>query len=95
VAQRSATAIRAGLEAKGFREKKGGDHYRLVYYDGELKTAIRTKVSHHSKVEYREGLLKQVQKQLALPQLSDLLDLIDCPMDEDAYRALLAEQGFL
>jgi predicted RNA binding protein YcfA (HicA-like mRNA interferase family) len=83
------------LKAKGFREKRGGDHYRLVYYDGELKTAIRTKVSHHSKVDYREGLLKQVQKQVGLPELSDLLDLIDCPMDEATYRAILVEQGLL
>lgn len=94
MAQRAAEDIRSGLLAKGFREKKGGDHHRLVYYDGERQTPIRTKISHGNK-DYGDNLLKLVQKQVCLPKKSDLLNLVDCPMDERTYRAVLVRQGVL
>ena len=93
--QRSAPSMRSGLTAKGFREKRGGDHYRLVYYDGEQPTEVWTKISHHSTFIYRDKMLGKVQKQIRLSSQDELIALVDCPMKEERYRVILREQGIL
>ena len=87
--------MRSGLTAKGFREKRGGDHYRLVYYDGEQPTEVLTKISHHSTFIYRDKMLGKVQKQIRLSSQDELIALVDCPMKEERYRVILREQGIL
>lgn len=45
--------------------------------------------------DYSDSLLCQMAKQLRLDSKKDLCNLIDCPMDVDEYRAILAAKGFL
>lgn len=75
------------LTAKGF-EEGGGDHIFLVYVrlDGR-KTTLRTKLSRGTAHrEVSDNLLGRMARQVGLAK-GDFLDLIDCPLDREAYQA--------
>ncbi len=76
--------IESSLERKGFRRRET-DHSYFVYYrtDGR-KSRARTKTSHGRK-EIGDSLLGLMAKQCKI-QKSEFLDLIDCPLDQEAYE---------
>jgi len=90
---RSARDIDAALRKKGFLPKSDGKHirYYLVSPDG-TKMGIDTQMSHGaSGTTIGSPLLSQMARQLRLTK-AQFLSLIDCSMDEAAYRAILGEQ---
>lgn len=92
MAARSNTRILRALTAKGFVDS-GGDHHSLsLHVDGE-ETVVHTKVS-RGRMDYGDNLLSLMKHQLHVTA-SQLLRLIDCPLDGPAYVSLLREQGVL
>ena len=77
--------IDAALRKKGFHRSVSGDH--IFYHFGD--TDIRTKMSHgmmgHS---LSADLISRMARQLRLTK-KQFLDLIDCTLDEEGYRAIL------
>ena len=79
--------IKASLLRKGFVVREG-DHTYFYYKTIEGKeTTIRTKFS-HGKREYDDHLLSLVSKQLEISR-SELLELIECPLDRKGYEEKL------
>jgi len=80
--------IVSNLPKKGFVKDDTHHIYFHHHYNGDT-TGIHTYVSHSKKVEYSGNLLAQVRKQLRLDSNKDVLDLVNCPMDEDQYNNIL------
>jgi hypothetical protein len=77
--------IDAALRKKGFRRDKTGDHY--YYFFGA--TRIRTKISHGMlSSSLSAELIGSMSRQLRLTK-AHFLDLVDCTLDEEGYRAML------
>jgi hypothetical protein len=88
--------IENALEHKGFRRENTSHHTYFKFYDGEKNTGVCTYTSRGTKhKEYDDSLLTQMVKQLKLDNRKQLLELIDCPMDENSYREILKNKGFL
>jgi predicted RNA binding protein YcfA (HicA-like mRNA interferase family) len=84
MANRNKTEIIKSLQKKGFSQE-GGDHHFFVYYARNGKeTNIKTKVSRGTK-DIGDSLLAKMAKQCQLNK-KDFLNLIDCPLDQDAYE---------
>lgn len=85
--------LRSGLKAKGSRiEKDGGDYYARYYYNGKIRTKVRSKVGGHSKRKYKDlwdELLRLISLSLQLEDKSQLIDLLECPMSQAKYQARL------
>ena len=93
---RARSAIQESFIRKGFQEKDGGDHWRYIYLsrDGK-KTAVHTKLSRGSKYKYlSDALIAQMAKQCRLAKM-DFLELVDCPLDQEAYEEKLKMLGAL
>jgi len=91
---RSAREIDGALREKGFHRKVDGKHIHYFFYgqDGE-KTGIFTLMSHGmGSTTIGDSLLSLMARQLHLTK-KQFLDLIDCPLDEEGYRAILREAG--
>jgi len=82
--------IRQSLTTKGFIEEKS-DHCKFWLYVDEEKTIIHTKFSHGQK-ECGNDLLAKMAHQLKLTR-KDFNDLIDCPLDKEAYIKMLKDKG--
>jgi len=81
--------IDAALRSKGFRRDSTGDH--VYYFFGE--THVKTKMSHGMMGStVCAGLISSMARQLRLTK-KQFLDLIDCPLDEGGYRAILRKAG--
>jgi len=92
--QRNKKEISSALLAKGFRVKSTHHQLYFLYYQNK-KTHILTKISHGSKTKtYNNSLLSLMSKQLKLTK-SELLELIDCSLDYDAYIKILIDRGHL
>lgn len=85
--------IQSALLRKGFRQDD--THHRLfwLYYVRGGRTPTRTRLSHGIR-EYGDSLLGAMAKELHLRR-SELNQLIECPMDHDAYVTILVGRGFL
>jgi len=82
--------IRSALLKKGFRSDNRHHEYFWLYV-GERKTGVMTRLS-HGRSEYGEDLLAKVKQQLGVTK-QQLHDLVDCPMNREAYVAHLVESG--
>lgn len=91
MAVRKAREIEAGLAKKGFIKEAGGRHPLLRFWVGGKKTGFSTAVD--PKYEYGRDLLSWMKSELRLDSNRELLDLIDCPMSEQAYLAKLRGKG--
>ena len=81
--------IDSSLCKKGFLRDSSGKHVRYFLQGSE---EIRTIMSHGMFGETVDAwLISQMARQLRLTK-AQFLDLIDCSMDEAAYRAILGEQ---
>lgn len=87
--------IEAGLLNKGFR-KVETDHSVFIYHTQEnLKSRVRTKTSHGSNnQDISDNLLSAMASQCKLTN-KQFKDLIECPLDREAYEEILRKQNFV
>jgi len=86
----SGRVIDAALCQKGFLKESDGDHIRY-FLPNEAGTdwTVRTKISHNMMGKTIDAwFISQMSRQLRLPK-KKLLELIDCKLDEEGYRAIL------
>ncbi len=88
--------IRA-LSKKGFVVVEKKRHTFLFFVDSKgRQSQIRTFISRGSSYkDYTLPLLKAMKNELKLKNLKELEALLNCPLSEEAYRALLSDRGFL
>jgi len=83
------------LKKKGFVDAvhHSVDHkYLELIVDGKL--ILHTKLSHGSKTDLGNYLIKQMARQCGL-STHDFMDLANCPLSAKAYLELLQAQGYL
>jgi len=88
---RKGRSINAALCKKGFRKEMDGDHvcYELPGSD------VRTKISHGMLGrDIGRELLGKMARQVHL-NLSQFLDLIDCPLGKESYQKILLDQKLI
>lgn len=86
--------IEAGLINKGF-QKRTSDHNYFIYHSKEGKKSLaKTKTSLGRGFDIGDPLLAQMARQCGITKKL-FLDLVDCPLDRDAYEKLLREGGKL
>lgn len=85
--QRAAT-VAAALEAKGMERDES--HHHMFRKQVRGVTTLVTRISHNSKV-IDDGLGGLMGKQLCL-NLREFWDLIECPLSEGDWDALVAER---
>lgn len=91
MASLSVRDVESSLERKGFR-KRDGHHAFFVYYStGNVKTGVRTKISHGEK-EVGNRLIGAMARQCRLSK-DDFKKLIECPLSREQYEAMLVEAG--
>lgn len=87
--------VKKGLRKKGFKPDDR-DHKFYVYYTISGKISIvKTKVSHGSNKDIHDGLVSMMQKQCKLDKKSDFINLINCPLKQGGYEAILKSKGFI
>jgi len=87
--------VENGLLSKGFK-LSSKDHRYFVYHarDGK-KSPCMTKTSHSPKEKSLDrARIGQMAKQCRL-NTAEFMDLIECPMDRDAYEHLLVKKGIV
>jgi hypothetical protein len=87
--------VDAALISKGVRQASS-DHYRMIYFDlNNQKTAINTKTSHgHSGMDIGDSLISKMARQCRLPKVL-FLNLVNCPLSQEAYQSELEASGHL
>lgn len=90
---KNVSEIEHGLEHKGFRRREGDHHYFIYYSNSGLKTRVFTKTS-HSHRDINDSLIAQMAKQCKVSK-QHFLNLVDCPLDRNAYEELLTQQNLL
>jgi hypothetical protein len=90
---RKQSKVEKGLEAKGFRHDDGDHHFFHYFSTAGKKTRVFTKTSHGAS-EIDDSLLGRMAKQCKLKR-ADFDRLIDCPLNRDAYEAMLIAQGIV
>lgn len=80
------------LRKKGFVEVAGDHRYLELVHKGRV--ILHTKVSHGSKKDIDDYLIKQMSYQCKLDK-KQFLDLARCPLSKEAYLDLLKQQGLL
>ncbi len=80
------------LKKKGF-VLVPGDH-RYLEYVHKGKVVLHTKISHGSKKDIDDFLIKQMSVQCRLDK-ENFLNLARCPLTKERYCELLQEQGLL
>ena len=85
-------AVESALKAKGFRRRES-DHSYFVYYTQEgKKTPVRTKTSHgRGGADIPNSLISRMAKQCKL-HTTQFRDLVDCPLSQTKYEALLTKK---
>lgn len=93
MAKRDKRTIESALVKKGFVKAGGGKHMVFTYQtqDGRL-TPVVTHTSHGANDDLGDFLLKAMAEQCGVTK-ADFLELVDCPMDQAKYEALLTERG--
>jgi predicted RNA binding protein YcfA (HicA-like mRNA interferase family) len=87
---RKARDVERALRSKGFQLRKS-THRRFIYFNLEgKKTTVRTEISHGER-EIHDSLLAAMARQCLL-QRDEFYRLIDCPLDQPAYDAMVKER---
>ena len=83
------------LKKKGFVDsiKHSNDHKYLELYHQD-KLILYTKVSHGSKKDIGNPLIKQMAIQCKLGK-SELIDLANCPLTKEDYFEILENKGII
>ena len=90
---RAKRVVEASLVAKGFRQANSHHRYFVYHTVAGVKTAVRTRTSQGSG-EIDDYLLGQMSKQCRITK-ADFLQLVDCPLDQGGYEALLQQSGHI
>ena len=86
-------AVERALEAKGFCRRESHHSYFIYYTEGGMKTPVRTKTSHgKSGADIPDWLFSRMAKQCKL-RTAEFRDLVDCPLSQADYEALLTGKG--
>jgi hypothetical protein len=89
MAIRPAAVVAAALVEKGMEEKSG--HHIMFRKTVDGVTQLVTRISHNSRdIDDRMG--KKMANQLYL-QLKEFWNLVDCPLSEEDWEALVAERS--
>lgn len=80
------------LRKKGFVEVSGDHRYLELIHKGRV--ILHTKVSHGSKKDIDDYLIKQMSYQCKLDK-KQFLDLARCPLSKEAYLEMLKQQGLV
>ena len=82
------------LSKKGFSKKLDGDHIYFHHeYEGKV-TGPWTKFSHSKKEkDINDYLISCMKKQLKLDQRSEVVKLLNCPMDGRTYNEILISKN--
>jgi hypothetical protein len=88
---RAKRVVEASLLAKGFQRANTHHRYFVYYTVGGIKTAVRTYTSQGAG-EIDDYLLGQMSKQCKITK-ADFLQLVDCPLSQAGYEALLQQSG--
>jgi hypothetical protein len=85
------------LVQKGFEHKNDRDHVWFHHRFNGKYTGPKTCLSHsrNEMRDIRDQLAKKIQRQLRLDTKRQLEDLVNCPMDGDAYVALMRSKGVI
>lgn len=93
MASLSVRDVESSLERKGFR-KHDGHHAFFVYYSADnVKTGIRTKMSHGEK-EIGNKLIGAMARQCRLSK-DDFRKLVECTLSREQYESMLIETGLV
>lgn len=88
--------VERNLPRKGFVIDKSRDHIYFHFYRNGKKTHLYTKVSHGARREtLGDPLVRAMKSQLGLGSAKEVRELVECTMDEAAYKAALAASGAL
>lgn len=93
---RKRSKIECSLAKKGFVKKE--THHIIYYfmYNNKVRSDIKTRVSRgKGHKDYGDKLLSEMKKQLKLDNINQLLELIDCRLDEEGYIKILEKKGEL
>jgi len=88
---RAKRIVEQGLLNKGFQLSNSHHRFFVYYTQSGSKTAVRTRTSQGG-TELDDYLLGQMAKQCKLSK-SDFLQLVDCPLSQDAYESRLSSAG--
>jgi len=89
---RDKSKLEKSLLKKGFQRIEGDHHFFIYYTLSGQKSLIKTKTSHTPKMkEIGDSLLTQMAKQCKLSK-QEFLNLVDCPLNQQAYEELLKEK---
>lgn len=83
------------LKKKGFIDSanKSNDHkYLELFHEGKL--ILYTKLSHGSRNDLGDFLIKQMSSQCKLSK-TQFADLVNCPLSQDEYFEILEKGGYL
>ncbi|MFH1740743.1 MAG: hypothetical protein ABIH23_17175 [bacterium] len=93
--QRAKRRVESALSKKGFKQDERKHHFYIYHTLNGKRTSIHTHTSHGSKTkDLGASLLNEMARQCRL-EAADFLNLVDCPLDQDAYEAALREAGLL
>ena len=91
---RKARRVQTALLAKGFRIQDSR-HRRFTYYRLRgTATNVRTVMSHGGNRDIDDSLLSKMARQCGLSR-REFLRLVDCPMTQPEYEALLTSRGVI
>lgn len=83
------------LKNKGFSiaKHKSVDHHYLEFYHNDV-LILYTKISHGSKKDLDDYLIKQMSEQCKLNK-NEFSELVNCTLSQDGYADILAKKGFI
>jgi predicted RNA binding protein YcfA (HicA-like mRNA interferase family) len=85
--------LERNLPKKGFTRRATSHVWFVHKYKGK-ETNLRTCISHSPGMKDISGdLLTQMRKQLRLDTCQEVVDLVECPMDGDAYNEKMIAKG--
>lgn len=89
--------IEAALKKKGFRLEPGDrDHRFYRFYHKGRKTVVKTMISTGTRYkEYSDSLFRLMLIGLRLDKVSQVRDLLRCPMSEEEYTQHLVAAKYL
>ena len=88
-------AVESALEAKGFRRRESHHRYFVYFTEEGAKTPVWTKTSHEKGgADIPNNLIGRMAKQCKL-RTAEFRALVDCPLSQADYEALLASKDEL
>ncbi len=95
MAQIDRSQIERALARKGFEREETHHTYFHHKHDGKY-TGVYTYVSRGSKYKtYGRPLLARMKRELELDSVNELIQLLNCPMTQQAYDDKLKSKGKL